>query len=60
MTHVKKENVQSLPPRFQVIAKGHEEVEAWESGLVELLYCDRKDAAKLLQTGKNEKYSAGK
>ena len=28
-------------------------------GLVELLYCDRKDAAKLLVSGKNEKYSPG-
>lgn len=57
---LKKKMLKVSPPRFQVIAKGHEEVEAWESGLVELLYCDRKDAAKLLQTGKNEKYSAGK
>lgn len=43
----------------QVLGEGHSAIDTWEMGLVELLYCDRKDAAKLLVSGKNEKYSPG-
>lgn len=51
--------VQTFFDRHQVLGEGANATDSWEMGLVELLYCDRKDAAKLLVSGKNEKYSPG-
>ena len=45
---------------FQVLGTGEAEIDTWEMGLVELLYCDRKDAKQLFNCGRNNKVSPGK
>jgi hypothetical protein len=46
--------------KFQVLGAAAEEAPTWETGLVELLYCDRKDAAKLFHSGTNAKHLQGR
>ncbi len=46
-----------LYDNVQVLGTGDAEVDSWEMGLVELLYCDRKDAKQLFKCAKDTKAS---